>query len=222
MKALESNFHYLCYSRPEFGYPLNLSIWAKYQALLYYWLLNSTVHWFNWRILIKNWCDNVPYCPQSAHKASTDVGLQSYSHSYSTAVQVVLGKIVVHAFRENTNNNKQIQRPFLLWGRAANRCCVNHIHFLLEWSYLFEKDFWFKHPSQEQKWLLHRTIWQGWIIYLCISGMWSKKQRFTSVEEYKIACKECLRPSTKCMFPAIFVEHVLSVHLFFPAVAAFL
>lgn len=123
LRALESNFHYLCYSRPEFGYPLNLSIWAKYQALLYYWLLNSTVHWFNWRILIKNWCDNLPYCPQSAHKASTDVRLQSYSHSYSTAVDLVLGKIAAHAFRDNTNSSKQTQRSFLLWGRAGNWCC---------------------------------------------------------------------------------------------------
>lgn len=123
MRALESNFHYLCYSHPEFGCPLNLSIWAKYQALLYYWLLNRTVHWFNWRILIKNWCDNVPYCPHSALKASTDARLQSYSHSYSTAVQLGPGKNAAHAFRDCSNSNEQIQRPLLLWGRAANRCC---------------------------------------------------------------------------------------------------
>lgn len=167
MRALESDFHYLCYSHPEFGYPLNLSIWVKYQALPYYWLLNGTVHWFNWRILIKNWCDNVPYCPQSAHKASTDVRWQSYSHSYSTAVRLVLGKIAAHAFRDNSNSNKQIQRPFLLWGRKQILCAVFTSYE--NCSYVFGEDFWFKHLSQEQKMLLHRTICLGWIIFPCIS-----------------------------------------------------
>lgn len=40
--------------------------------------------------------------------------LQSYSHSYPTAVQLVVANIAAYAFRDNTNSNEQIQRPFLL------------------------------------------------------------------------------------------------------------
>lgn len=48
--------------------------------------------------------------------------LQSYSNSHPTAVQLVVVKIAAQAFRD-TNSTEQLQRPFLLWGRAGNRCC---------------------------------------------------------------------------------------------------
>lgn len=67
--------------------------------------------------------------------------LQSYSHSYLTAVQLVAVKIAAHAFRDNTAMSRYKDHSF--YEERLETDVVSHINFLLKSSYIypFEKDF---------------------------------------------------------------------------------
>lgn len=138
--------------------------------------------------------------------------LQSYSHSYPTAVQLVVANIAAHAFRDHTNSNEQIQRPFFLmkkrwkWLLWALFTSYQNLCNFICFKKVFDSDIAHRNRNWDLVGLSGKEEWN----HLSLGQCWyDRRNRLICVAEYEIICEAYVTPSTKLVKHSLVVSRCI-------------